>query len=350
MSDPNTPDADELIVKARFFAPMEIEENNLRNFQQKLVRTLQQEGYRQSDTDPIPLGPAQRTMDFHLYHGVPTEEKNSVSERVKSFFESGSSTDQKAISKEEFLSGLEKVRDDIPFRLIFHFETYQDEDTEGYDIEVESIPALLQKYRQLSIREDYEYNVNNVVNENKRELKRIMGKFGLKPFMGPVRESNMKSEDQNMSSNPANILNQHDVTAQLQAIAGSDEQIHHDYQKALSEFNDCEYEDAIRDVGRAGETLVGLLCSDLYEESDIPDNTGGRLNKLDNTEDGIPSYIGKTISPLWWLRNQVNHPTEHDITKNDAHYVLICFQIAVEKYVEEYSDVDVAYWIRGKSP
>jgi hypothetical protein len=343
MSASNKPDAEELIVKACFFAPMEVEEDNLRKFQRELIRTLQQEGYRQSDTDPIPWGSTQRTMDFHLYDGVPIEEENSISERVKDFFGFGRNADQRKISKEEFLKGLAKVRDDLPYRFIFHFKTYQDEEIEGYDIEVESIPALLQKYRQLSIGEDYEYNISNVVNENKRELKRIMGKFGLEPLRGPASEANMENENQNMSSDPANLFNQYSVTAQLQAIVEPDEQIHQDYQKAVREFNHGEYEDAIRDVGRAGETLIELLCSDLYEERDVPGNANGRLNKLDNTEDGIPSYIGKTISPLWWLRNKVNHPTEYEITKDDAHYALICFQIAVEKYVEEYSDVDVVY-------
>ena len=168
MSASTKPDAEKLIVKARFFAPMGVEEDNLRKFQRELVRTLQQEGYRQSDTDPIPWGPTQRTMDFHLYDGVPIEEENSVSERVKDFFRSGRNVDQRKISKEEFLEGLKKVRDDLPFRFIFHFKTYRDEEIEGYDIEVESIPVLLQKYRQLPIEKDYEYNINNVVNENKR--------------------------------------------------------------------------------------------------------------------------------------------------------------------------------------
>lgn len=343
MNNSSKPDAEKLIVKARFFAHMEVEDNNLRKLQRELVRILQQEGYRQSDTDPIPWGPAQRTMDFYLYDGIPIEEETSVSERVKGIFGSGRSAEQQKISKEEFLKGLEKVRDDLPFRFIFHFKTYKDEEIEGYDIEVESIPALLQKYRQLSLGEDYEYNTSNVVNENKRELKRIMGKFGLEPLSGPAIEAEMPEENRNMSSDPANLFNQYSVTAQLQAIVEPDAQMYQDYQKAVREFDDGEYEDAIRDVGRAGETLIELLCTDLYEEDDIPSNMNGRLSKLDNTEDGIPSYIGKTISPLWWLRNKVNHPTEFEIEKDDAHYALLCFQMAVEKCVEDYSNEDVVY-------
>ena len=343
MNASSKPDAEELIVKAKYFAPMDVEEANLKQFQHELVRILQQEGYRQSDTDLIPWGPTQRTMDFYLYDGIPIKKENSVSKRLQSLLGSGRSTEQQKISTEEFLNGLEKVRDDLPFRLIFHFKTYQDEEIEGFDIEVESIPALLQKYRQMSVGGDYEYNTNNVVNENKRELKRIMGKFGLEPLVGPEVESELYNEDRDPKSGSVELFNQHSVTAQLQAIVETDEQLHQDYQKAVREFNDGEYEDTVRDVGRAGETIIELLCVDLYEEGDVPGNMSGRLNKLDNTEDGIPSYIGKTISPLWWLRNKVNHPTEYEITKDDAHYALICFQMAVEKYVEEYSDIDVVY-------
>lgn len=343
MTTSSKPDTEELIVKARFFANVDVSEDNLRKIQHELVRILQQEGYRQADPDPVPWGPTQRTMDFHLYDGIPIEEESSVRKRVKNLFGFGGGGEQREINKEEFLRGLERVRDDFPFRYIFYFRPYQDEDIEGYDIEVESVPALLRKYRQLSLGEDYGYNTNDIVDENKRELKRIMGKLGLEPLREPAIKSEIQEENQGMSSGPSTPFNQYNVTAQLQSMVEPDDQIHQDYQKAVREFDDGEYEDAIRDIGRAGEALIELLCADLYKEEDIPSNMNGRLSKLDNTEDGIPSYIGKTISPLWWLRNKVNHPTAYEITEDDAHYTLICFQIAVEKYVEEYSDVDVVY-------
>lgn len=126
-------------------------------------------------------------------------------------------------------------------------------------------------------------------------------------------------------------------------IAQPEESIYRDYQKAVREFKDQEYNDSVRDVGRASEELIELLCHDLYPEDDIPDMTGDRINKLDKSESGLPSYIGKTVSPLWWLRNKANHPTDYEITKGDAHYALLCFQMAVEKYVEDYSNEDVVY-------
>ena len=71
MNASSEPDAEELIVKAKYFAPIDVEEANLKKFQHELVRILQQEGYRQSDTELIPWGSTQRTMDFYLYDGIP---------------------------------------------------------------------------------------------------------------------------------------------------------------------------------------------------------------------------------------------------------------------------------------
>jgi hypothetical protein len=265
MTASSKPDAEELIVRARFFANIDVEEDNLRKIKRELISILRQKGYRQADTDPIPWGPAHRTMEFYLYDGVPIEKGPSAIERVKGFLESGNNRERREISKEDFLRGLEEVRDDLPFQLIFHFKPHQDGDVEGYDIEIESVPALLQKHRQLPLKEKYEYDTKNVVDENKREVKRIMGKLGLEPVSGPAVEAKMEEEDRKMSSEPSNLFNQYNVTAQLQAIVESDAQIHQDYQKSVREFNEGEYEDAIRDVGRAGEALIELLCADLYE-------------------------------------------------------------------------------------
>lgn len=130
------------------------------------------------------------------------------------------------------------------------------------------------------------------------------------------------------------LFDWHSIEGQLEAIAGSDSSLLTDYQKAVREYEDQEFEDSIRDVGRAAETLIELLCETIYDESEIPSNTGGCLNKLDKTEEGIHAMVGKSISPLWWLRNRVNHPSEYEVTKDDAHYALLCFQVASEKYAE----------------
>jgi hypothetical protein len=342
MSDTSEPDDDELIVKARFFAPIEQTESKLNKMQQKLTEILLQEGYRQDDPGLAPFGPAQRTMDFYYIDGLPIEQNSSIAERVKDFFKSGRNDGPYVIGEEEYLEALRKLRDDIPFQYVFYFKSNQD-DVEGYTIEAECTPALLQKYRSLNVRDDYEYNINNVVNENKRELKRIMGKIGLEPLDEPKTEKEIQIQNRNMTQEPGTLFSRYRVTAQLNAITEPDSQLYQDYQKAVREFRENEYEDCVRDIGRAAELLIELLCEDLYGKGDIPTKTGGRIDKLGQSDDGTPSYIGKTVSPLWWLRNKANHPTSHDLSKEDAHFALLCFQVAMEAYTEDFKNTDVIY-------
>ena len=187
----NEPDPEELIVKARYFIAGETDETNLRSIQKEITRILHLEGYRQTDVDPLPLGPVQQTMDFHLFDGIPIENTESLIGKVKNILNLSSSLRQgrQEITEEEFLSGLRKARDDLPFRLTFYFKPYEEGDIEGYDIKIESIPVVLQKYRQLTIRDDYSYNTKDIVNQNKREIKRKMGRLGLEPLQEPYTEA-----------------------------------------------------------------------------------------------------------------------------------------------------------------
>lgn len=160
----------------------------------------------------------------------------------------------------------------------------------------------------------------------------------------PISYPNLRNDEaQKVGREVHRLFNQYSVTTQLNAAGDPEDQIQQDYQKAVREFKDQEYNDAVRDIGLASETLIEHLCHDIYEEDEIPDNMAGRLNKLDNTEDGLPSYIGKAVSPAWWLRNKSSHPVKYEITKADAHYALLCFQTAVETYVEDYQDTDIDY-------
>lgn len=115
----------------------------------------------------------------------------------------------------------------------------------------------------------------------------------------------------------------------------TDSELYSDYQKAIREFKNKEYADSVRDLGRVAEILVKLVAQDTHSKENLPDNTAGKINKLDKSTDGIPSFIAKTISPLWWLRNKANHANTYEVTKNDAVYALICFQTAVEKISSE---------------
>lgn len=129
------------------------------------------------------------------------------------------------------------------------------------------------------------------------------------------------------------LFDQHRVEQLLNQIVTSESDLFQDYQKAVREFENGEYADSVRDLGRASEVLIEYLSEEEYDDEDISENMVGRLNKLDKTEAGVPAFIGKTISPLWWLRNQVSHPNGYEPTEEEALYAMLCFQVAVEKYV-----------------
>ncbi|WP_435185123.1 hypothetical protein [Halobellus sp. EA9] len=134
------------------------------------------------------------------------------------------------------------------------------------------------------------------------------------------------------------LFNQYRVESLLTELVSTDDDLYSDYQKAVREFEDGEYADSIRDLGRAAEILVEVICLDVYDEDNLPDKVARRLNKLDKSTDGLPSFIGKTISPLWWLRNKVAHANTYEPTEEDALYALLCFQMAVEKLIDEHID------------
>lgn len=118
----------------------------------------------------------------------------------------------------------------------------------------------------------------------------------------------------------------------------SDSEILESYQRAVREFENGKHNDSIRHLGQAAEVLIEKTTSDIYEQDDIPDNTQRKLNKLDKTEDGLTSFVGKAISPLWWLRNKASHYDSYQPTQRDAAYALLCFQVATEKLVSEHLD------------
>lgn len=187
MSNKHGPSRAEALVKARYFLPVEIEDKNLQRIQDKLALYLRQEGYIQTDVDMDIFGPRQRTMAF-ARSSLPVGEP-SFAEKVKSWFLASNRNASTELTEGDFLEGLEKMRDDIPFRFVFHFKSTQLDDQPRYDVLVESTPALLQKFRQLNLSEDYSYNLKDVVEENKSEIRRIMGKMELEPYAGPYTDA-----------------------------------------------------------------------------------------------------------------------------------------------------------------
>ncbi len=178
------PSSKELVVKARCFLPMEPEEENLVRLQDRLTDVMRQEGFRRG-TPSFPLSPADRTLKF--FRRPPSKEKSGW----EKFKETILPVDNGRVDPfdENFPEGLRDLRKDIPFRVVFRFKTSSTEEVEGYELFVESTPVLLQRYRQLGLPEDYSYSVENIVDQNKREIRNILGHLELEPTRGPYTEA-----------------------------------------------------------------------------------------------------------------------------------------------------------------
>lgn len=199
------PNSEELIVKAQYFFPIEPTEENLRKIQNRLTQIMMEEGFHTGDA-PLPFMTIDRTMEFLK---VPPASENSRWENLKESLGFSEEKDprERLTNREEFLDGLGRLVDDYPFRIVFRFKTFHGEEVEGYDIFVESTPALLQKYRQLNPHSDYSYNIDNVVDQNKREITRILGRLELEPTHGPYTEA--ESLDSRLSESTVEKLDQH---------------------------------------------------------------------------------------------------------------------------------------------
>lgn len=178
------PNSENLVVKSQYFIRIEPTEENLRSIQQRLTQILMQERYYTDDA-PLPYVTLDRTMEFIK---IPPESKKTRWERLNKRLGMGGDDDprERLANREEFLNGLERLVDDIPFRFVLRFKTFHGDEAEGYDLSVEATPVLLQKSRQLQLPQDYNYNTDNIVDQNKRELQRIFGRLELEPIQGHI--------------------------------------------------------------------------------------------------------------------------------------------------------------------
>ena len=199
------PNSEELIVKAEYFLPLEPTEENLRQIQTRFTQILREEGYITDDA-PLPYVTLDRTMEFVK---IPPEPKKSRWDKLKEKVGPGGSDDirERLADTQKYLSGLERIADDIPFRFVFRFKTFHGDEVEGYDLFVEVTPALLQKSRQLRLSENYSYNTDNIVDRNKRELQRILGRLELEPIQGPYTEA--ETLDTRLSETTIDQLEEH---------------------------------------------------------------------------------------------------------------------------------------------
>lgn len=198
------PDAEELVVKAQFFIPIEPKEKNLRNIQNRLAQILMEEGFYTEDA-PMPYMRTDRTMEFIR---IPPSPESSGWQKIKKRFGFGDDNPHQILrERENFLEGLGRLVEDTPFRIVLRFKTFQGDEIEGYEVFVESTPAILQQYRQLDIPSDYNYNIDNIVRQNKSEIKRIFGRLELEATQGPYTEA--ESLDTRLSESIVNKLNEH---------------------------------------------------------------------------------------------------------------------------------------------
>lgn len=199
------PNADELIVKAQYFFPIEPTEENLRSVQNRLAQIMMEEGFDTSDA-PMPYLAIDRSMEFLK---IPPAGENSWWGKLQDTLGLSGDEDprERLRNSDKYLEGLGKMVDEVPFRVVFRFKTFHGEDVEGYDVFIESIPVLLQKYRQLQPYPDYDYNIDNVVGENKREIRRILGRLELEPTHGPYTEA--ESLDSRLSEQTVEKLDSH---------------------------------------------------------------------------------------------------------------------------------------------
>lgn len=146
-----------------------------------------------------------------------------------------------------------------------------------------------------------------------------------------------------MESDIRRLFNDYRTISQLHAIADPDAEIVERQRDAVRAYKNREWAVCTRNIGIAAEDLMIRLCDDLYDRDDISDQMGGKLRTVTNGESGLPKFIAHTLASAWWLRNQESHPRKDDVSREDAHFALLCFQMALEKYVEEYLKEEVVY-------
>lgn len=150
--------------------------------------------------------PADRTLDFY-YSGHISEADPTLWMKLKSFFGADIDEELQQRTIEESTQEIRGVQDNVPFRLSFQFKAVDTGDREGYDVRVEATPTLLQKFRQLNLNEDYTYNTEDVLYENKDELERIAAIFGVTPYRGPLTEA--EAIEPLLSETERDVLKQH---------------------------------------------------------------------------------------------------------------------------------------------
>lgn len=140
-----------------------------------------------------------------------------------------------------------------------------------------------------------------------------------------------------------NQVSQHRIIAQLQELIDPTADIMDYQQDAFNAYSDGDWPEVTRHVGMAVENLTTQIRDEVYPE--MGDNTQGVIDRMVN-DDSRPllQYVGKSLAPAYWLRHQASHDgMPYTADQTDAHFALLCFQTALDTYVEDFLDLDVIY-------
>ncbi|MBV0925010.1 hypothetical protein KTS45_12465 [Halomicroarcula limicola] len=179
MSGEETPDPDELVVRASYRLPINPEEEDLSGIQEYLRFCLQQDGFIHADIDLEIWEPAPRSMTFHADLPNPNP---SIFDKLKQKF---SLSSEREFNNKSHLTKLSNRRPDLPYSIIFHFVPVHLEDGQEFELQIESEPTALQQYRQGVLSESRDYDEKNVAHTNKRQVRQISSRLGLQALRQP---------------------------------------------------------------------------------------------------------------------------------------------------------------------
>ncbi|WP_178918091.1 hypothetical protein [Natronomonas gomsonensis] len=169
-------DPDQIEVEAEFYFKQEDGTPSLSSKQMRLLEVMTERGFEI-------LNNGDRVLEFIFRQPQPNP---SLWWRVK---ERTGLAERSNLRTRESLESLNQTRNNQPYRLTFRFVRVVWEDgSEGYSLEVESIPALSEKIDRLN-GDFQDANLKSVVRTNKRFLKDIATEVGVSISRRPFTRS-----------------------------------------------------------------------------------------------------------------------------------------------------------------
>lgn len=185
MSSPPAPDPEEVIVHAKYILFVDHDQDTLRKLKRFFSEYLESRGYAHTDLDLGIWGPTTYTMTFEK---ILSDPEPPLGWRLKEKL--GMAT-RESYLKDAHLEELARTRPDIPYSFQFRIVPKIVEESEAYEIHVQSTPNVTQQYRQGVLNRIGEYDLNNVVHTNKQEIKHLMGRMGIEAIRRPYTEAEL---------------------------------------------------------------------------------------------------------------------------------------------------------------